>query len=248
VHLVLKWSRTILIWVLLVSVFSLYNFPANIIGHPIANQVFATNRVFYYNFSMTAASVVRDNFTLPFNLAETPDSYVFHVYTNISEQVNSVSALGQYVINWTLFGNGVKARNGAHAQVWSHTPYGLTDGGQIPDKYCCSLTDNFSLRQGSNMASLRFTLWSNLTQYGRGFYWIAWGPFVVELAGKSRSNVSGWALEIVGGALLFPVSHFIGLNTHKVGSRLRTKKAGSPGKRTELTIVTFSGFFKVAYP
>ena len=212
----MKWVRTLLLWTVLFGVFTAYSIHANVFEAPISPQVSMDRKVLYYNFSMSKSSAIQDNFTLSVFLDRAVNEYVFHVYTNISDELNSISALGQYSLSWTLLGNGIRVIQGSYAQVWSHTPYGVKDKGNIPDKLCCSERDNFTATQGSNEALFSFRLVSNLTQYGQGFYWVALGPFVLEASGKIASIIGGLALEAGIGALLLPVSHYIGLYSYRL--------------------------------
>lgn len=164
-----------------------------------------------------------DTLALQFYLDKPPDSYLYFSYANISEQLNAVSALGEFVLNWTLIANGARVIGGSHSQVWVHTPYGLNDTGEIPDTGCCAKRDNFTAVQGENLALLHFTFSSNLSRYGNGYYSVVWGPLIVETQGKVISPLYGWAFEFLAGVFLVPVAHFLNLTVHNRWRRKRRK-------------------------
>ncbi len=82
---------------------------------------------------MTQPSSVRDNFTAQVILARSPDSYNIRAYFYEWFNLQSVSAYGEYQLNYTIYVNSVKGPDGDSFILWHEAPYWLSAQGQIPN-------------------------------------------------------------------------------------------------------------------
>jgi len=183
------------------------------------SQTFKGQRVLRYNFTMTQPALVQDNFTVPVTLESNPNSLSLRAYVINAFNLSSISALGEYDINFTIRDNDANVVTSSFGIYWAHEPYGLRAQGPTPDTQGSMNFTNVKI--GTNLIEFQFILFSRLTQYGQGYYQVALGPLVVEITPIQKSVPYAVTLEILGGMILVPVSYYISVRSYK-------KKMGPP--------------------
>ncbi len=222
----MRWRRSLIIWLGLFTVFSLYNISPVLLAPPEPLSTFVDPKVLSYNFTMAQPNSVHDSFTAQVILARSPDSYNIRAYFYEWFNLQSVSAYGEYQLNYTIYVNGVKGTDSHFFILWHRAPYGLSAQGQLPNIAQVPLDEasrqeNLTgFQRGVNLVQFQFTQASKLVQYGEGFYNLILGPLSVDVGSKSFSFVGPLALEFIVGLLLVPTSHLVSLASYK----FRTKK------------------------
>lgn len=220
----MRWRRTVVIWLVVMTLFSVYNLLPVVLAPTIPPSISQDPKVLTYNFTMDQPSSVQDNFTTHVTLENNPSFYNVRASVYDWFYIQSYSAFGEYQLNYSIYINGVNVLSAYFANVWDQKNYLLSGQGPFPD---LPVHENTTyLQMGVNAFEFRFLFFSKLSKYGSGYYYLKLGPFSVDLSGRPTSIFGPLALEVLGGVLLVPASYVVLLTTYAVRRRMEKRPVG----------------------